>query len=82
MRPQKKYFTVVYRWMSSARTRDLMSAPDAVAGAHTHALRERDCWKEMVEMSQVPHNVEEIAQAIERIQQTDRGSDVRVSGGC
>jgi superfamily II RNA helicase len=80
MRPHKKYFTVVYEWMNSARTRELMSAPDAVAGAHTHALRERDCWRELVQMSEVPHNIEEVAQAIERIQQTDRGEKCTSTG--
>jgi len=68
MRRDKRYFTVVYEWVSALRTRELMGAPDAVAGAHTHALRERDCYREMVEMSQAPHNVEEVAQAIERVQ--------------
>lgn len=76
MRKDKRYFTVVYQWMSTTRTGELMSAPDAVAGAHTHALRERDCWRELVEMSQVPHNVEEIAQAIERLHgNKERGTE-------
>lgn len=58
---RKRYFTVVYEYISPARTAELMAAPDAVAGGHKHALRELDYWREQAEYAELPYNLSEIA---------------------
>lgn len=37
-----KYITIVYKYVSSERTTELMNADDAVAGSHSHAISEKN----------------------------------------